>query len=79
MASKTHINRGSKKAQGIASPLTKRLFTLKEAGIYLGRSEYSVRSLIWNGVLPVVKHGKKQWLDLDDMNHYIEANKETVV
>jgi len=68
-----------KKAQRISNPFTKRLYTLKEAGFYLGRSEYSVRTLIWNGTLPVVKNGKKQWLDIMDMDGFIEKNKETIL
>ena len=64
-----------RKVQRITIPLVKRLFTLKEAGHYLGRSEYSVRSLIWSGGLPVVKHGKKQWVDIVDLDLFIERNK----
>ena len=67
-----------RKAQRINNPFTKRLYTLKEAGQYLARSEYSIRSLIWAGLLPVVKHGKKQWVDIMDMDLFIERNKETV-
>ncbi|MBN1843077.1 MAG: helix-turn-helix domain-containing protein [Deltaproteobacteria bacterium] len=67
-----------KKAQRISNPFAKRLFTLREAGLYLGRSEYSVRTLIWSGTLPVVKHGKKQWVDIVDMDTFIEKNKETI-
>jgi len=69
----------NKKAQRISSPFAKRLYTLKEAGQYLARSEYSIRSLIWAGLLPVVKHGRKQWVDLNDMDTYIKRNKETMV
>jgi excisionase family DNA binding protein len=67
-----------KTAQRISNPLTKRLFTLKEAGEYLGRSEYSVRTLIWSGHLPVVRNGKKQWVDICDLDAFIERNKETI-
>lgn len=85
MNPETLINKGSKKAHGTTYPLRKRLYTLKEAGAYLGRSEYSVRTLIWNGDLPVIKNpggdqnGKKMWLDIEDLNRFIERNKETVV
>jgi len=79
MASKTHIDKGSQREQGIAYPMYKRLFTLKEAGLYLGRSEYSIRTLVWGGILPIVKHGKKQWIDLEDMNSFIERNKEVLI
>jgi hypothetical protein len=78
-------NKGSKKAQGIGNPSFKRLYTLKEAGFYLGRSEYGVRTLIWNGDLPVIKNpggdqnGKKMWLDIKDLDLFIERNKEAVL
>ena len=84
MPSKTRTHKSSKKTRGIGNPLRKRLYTLKEAGVYLGRSEYSVRTLIWNGVLPVIKNpggdqnGKKQWVDILDPDLFIESNKETI-
>ena len=84
MASKNQDSKGSesiKKAQGISKPLGlhKRLFTLAEASTYLGRSIYSIRSLIWGGKLPVVKDGKKQWVDILDMDQFIEQNKMTII
>ena len=79
MASKTNISKGLKKAQRIGNPLTKRLFDLKEAAIYLGRPIFSVRTLIWNGDLPRVKEGRKYYLDVYDMDDYIEKNKERVM
>ena len=60
-----------------ANPLGKRLYTLKEAAEYLGRSEWGVRDLIWSQVIPVVKqHGsRKQYLDINDLDAFIEKNK----
>ncbi|HUV59422.1 MAG TPA: helix-turn-helix domain-containing protein [Desulfatiglandales bacterium] len=79
MAAKNHNTKGLKKAQGIYNPLTKRLFDLKEASVYLGRPVFSVRTLIWKGVLPCVKDGRKLYLDIHDMDAYIEINKERMV
>ena len=79
MAAKTNTGKGFKKAQGITNPLTKRLYDLKEAAIYLGRPVFSVRTLIWGGTLPVIKDGRKQYLDLHDMDRYIEQNKERMI
>ena len=76
MASKTKTDKGFKKAQGIANPLNKRLYDLKEAAAYLGRPVFSVRTLIWKGALPCVKDGRKLYLDVFDMDRYIEQNKE---
>jgi len=79
MASKTKTDKGFKKAQRMYNPLHKRLYDLKEASIYLGRPIFSVRGLIWKGALPVIKDGRKLYLDIVDMDTYIERNKETMM
>lgn len=53
----------------------KRLYTLHEAAVYLGRSTWSVRRLIWDGVLPSVRVGGRVHVDLLDMDEFIERNK----
>ncbi len=65
------------KAQRISSPVFKRLYTLKEAAEYLGRSEWSMRELIWAGRIPVVRSegGRKIFIDIEDLNHLIDQNK----
>ncbi len=72
-----HLDSGE--TQGIPNPVAKRLYTLKEASIYLGRPVFSVRTLIWNGALPVIRDGRKIYLDVCDMDSYIEKNKLTVI
>jgi len=79
MAAKNYTDKGLKKAQGISNPLNKRLYDLKEAAIYLGRPVFSVRGLIWKGALPYVKEGRRQYLDVYDMDKYIERNKGTMI
>lgn len=61
------------------APLNKRLFDLKQASIYLGRPVFSVRTLIWKGALPVIKDGRKLYLDIYDLDRYIDQNKVTMV
>jgi hypothetical protein len=77
MARKTQADTELKKAQGIHNPLCKRLFNLKEAAEYLGRSVWGVRALIWSQVIPVVKQDgcRKMYLDVNDLNAFIEKNK----
>ena len=56
----------------------KRLFTLAEAGIYLGRSPCAVRSLAWSGAIPTVRNpvvGSKMYFDIRDLDRWIESNK----
>ena len=56
---------------------TKRLYTLAEAGTYLGRSAWSVRRLVWAGELPKVQAGRRVHVDIRDMDEFIEKHKET--
>ncbi len=53
----------------------KRLYSLSEAAIYLGRSTWSVRRLIWDGELPQVRVGRRVHIDLRDMDAFIDQNK----
>jgi len=53
----------------------KRLYTIKEAGIYLGRSVYSVRELIWDGKLPCVRVGRRIHIDIRDLDEFIKKHK----
>ena len=59
--------------------MRKRLYTLKEAAEYLGRSEWGMRELIWDGQIPVVRRekGRKVFLDILDMEDFIARNKST--
>ena len=75
MVTQASKNKKDKQDHGINNPLPQRLYPLSDAAMYLGRSVYSVRELIWSGQLPVIKSGKKQWLDIRDMDTWIEKNK----
>jgi hypothetical protein len=53
----------------------KRLYSLEEAAIYLGRSLWSVRRLVWNGLLSKVEAGGRIHIDVRDMDAFIDSNK----
>ena len=74
------LNKTVKKAQGIQRPLHPRLLPLKEAAAYLGLSVWSMRERIWAGDIPVVQFpgGRKQFIDTNDINQFIERNKRTI-
>ena len=75
---KVEQNRIIEKAHGIAHPMVKRLYTVKEAAMYLGRSTWGVRELIWAGRIPVVRpEGRKIFLDILDLEKFIDQNKST--
>jgi len=57
------------------SPIIKRLYSISEAAVYLGRSIWSVRELIWKGSLPCVREGRRVHLDITDLDHWIDQNK----
>ena len=55
----------------------KRLYDLKEASFYMGRSVCALREMIWAGKLPVVKDGRRVLLDVYDIDQWIEKRKLT--
>jgi len=58
----------------------KRLYTIRDSAIYLGRGVHGVRNLIWTGQIPVVKAngGRKLFIDLKDLDSFIERSKFTM-
>ena len=78
MASESPVHKGLQRGQGICNPPSKRLFTLKEAAIYMGRSTWGMRELIWSGQIPVVRNngGRKIFVDLLDMDLFINKQKD---
>ncbi len=54
----------------------KRLYTVLESAEYLGHTVWGIRRLIWAKALPIVQYGRKQWIDLRDLESFIEKNKK---
>jgi len=66
------------KAQRISNPpdkMKKRLYTIKESALYLGRPIWAIRELIWAGALPFIKTGRVFYLDIFDLDDFIDSNK----
>jgi excisionase family DNA binding protein len=53
----------------------KRLYSIQDASVYLGRSVWAVREMIWAGKIPCVRDGKRILIDIQDMDSWIERNK----
>ena len=51
------------------------LLDVKQAAVYLGRSEQSVQHLIFEKDLPVVRKGRRVHLHRSDLDAWIEKNK----
>lgn len=78
-SSKITRNQKVKETRAINNPLRQRLYPLKEAARHLGRSEWSMRELIWAGKIPVVRTegGRKIFVDIEDLDDFIRQNKST--
>ena len=70
-------NQGIASAQGIHNPLPQRLLTLPQAANYLGRTLWSMRELVWKGSIPIVRDGKRIFVDITDLDSYVTKNKMT--
>jgi len=76
MANRTGIIK-NKKAQGICNP---RLLPLKAAAEWLGLTVWALRERIWAGQIPVVQFpgGRKQYIDIQDLEKFIRDNKRII-
>jgi len=75
------LNRTVTKAQGIGNPmLSPRLLPIKQAAQYLGLTVWAIRERIWAGQIPVVQFpgGRKQYIDMQDLESFIQNNKKTI-
>ena len=70
-------SKGKKEGKLIVNQCVKRLYTLKEAAFYLGRGLFGVRQMVWRGELPIVRNGRKMFIDINDLEAYVGKNKTT--
>lgn len=64
-----------------SSQVTPRLLPLKKAAEVLGLTVWALRERIWAGHIPVVRFegGRKMYIDIRDIEQFIERNKTTYV
>jgi excisionase family DNA binding protein len=55
--------------------LPKRLYSIAEAAVYLGRTARAVREMLWGGKMPYIKDGKRILVDIRDMDIWIDRSK----
>jgi excisionase family DNA binding protein len=55
--------------------IKKRLYSVKEASTYLGRSPWSVAEMVRTGKLKYIRDGKRIFLDIQDITLWIETSK----
>ena len=68
------------KAQRIDDPTVPRLLPLKDAAEYMGLTVWALRERIWAGQIPVVQFpmGRKQYIDVADIEDFIKKNKRVI-
>ncbi len=61
--------------------MSPRLLPLKQAAEYLGLTVWAMRERIWSGDIPVVRFsgGRKMFLDVQDLELFIQNNKVTII
>ncbi|MBE0426369.1 MAG: helix-turn-helix domain-containing protein [Nitrospirae bacterium] len=64
------------KAQGINNPVGKRLLSIKDASLYLNRSVWGIRELMYRGILPFIKFDRRVYFDIRDIDRIIEQYKQ---
>ena len=69
-----------KETQRITNPMSPRLLPLKKAAEYIGLTVWGMRERIWAGDIPVVRFsgGRKMFIDVVDIEKFIENNKEII-
>ena len=55
----------------------KRLYLIKELVAEIGATAWFWRSQIWDGELPFVQVGRKMFVDSEDIEKFIQRNKQT--
>ena len=77
MTMQATVNIDKTKAHGTNNPMRQRLLSLKQAACYLGRGEDSMREMVYGHAFKVIQLGgkSKMWLDLQDLDNWIEDNK----
>ena len=81
-ASETPVNKGSERGTSDGqtdAPIKPRLLDYKTAAAYLSLSYWSIRELVLDGIIPHLKFGKKVLIDRQDLDAWIESQKESGV
>lgn len=69
---------GVPKAKNIGKTFQqKRLFSIKELVDTVGATDWFWRTQIWDGALPFIQVGKKIFVELKDIDNFININKQS--
>jgi excisionase family DNA binding protein len=60
---------------GESARIQPRLLTVEQAAMYLGRTKDAVQHMIGSGKLPIIRTDRRVFLDLRDLDQWIEQSK----
>lgn len=74
------VDKRNRKDAWTEHPSHPRLLPLKKAAEMLGLTTWAMRERIWGGQIPVVQFpgGRKQYVDIQDIETFIEQNKRII-
>ena len=75
LADRVAARLGQRFGQSNGTAVRPRLLTVEQAAMYLGRSKASVQHLISDQAIPVVRHDRRVFLDVRDLDGWIDAAK----
>jgi excisionase family DNA binding protein len=53
-----------------------RLLKVEQAAVYIGRTKDAIQHMIANGKLPTVRSDRRVFIDMRDLDAWIEENKQ---
>ena len=71
------LENGNSISNALSQPRKGRLYSTIEAAGYLGLSIWTLRGLLWGGEIPMVRFARKQYVDVRDLDAFIEEHKTT--
>jgi excisionase family DNA binding protein len=66
-------------APELAGAVKPRLLTVDQAAVYLGRSRDATQHLLSSGNLPAVRSDRRIFIDVQDLDRWIDENKTTAL
>jgi excisionase family DNA binding protein len=75
---KCFVPAGNQVPASVVSIPEPRLLNVRATAAYLGATVWFVRSLAWSRAIPFVVFGKRILFDKQDLDRYIDSQKETV-
>ena len=68
----------AERTQSGLAPVKPRLLTVDQAAVYIGRTKEAVQHMISSSKLPAVRSDRRVFVDVLDLDRWIEDNKQRI-